>query len=121
MNLVLLIAALLLVQVPPSWAQEQVVEEAVEELDYTFGEVTSTSGNELVINEFDFDQDDFVDNTYTVDDATEYEGFQNLQELKAGDTVEIDFVTQNGKRMIKHIAVTEPLEEEVPEEPAPQT
>src|SRR3989338_2503740 len=92
-----------------------------EEPEYSYGMVKSVTGDQLVVTEYDFETDADVDVSYTVQPGTEYEGVAAASEIAVGDSVEIDFVTQEGKKVASLVTVEkltdEPLEPVA--EPAP--
>lgn len=103
-----LVLGLLLCSVPGiSLAQE------VEELEYSWGKVSSVSSEQIVVTEYDYDADKEVDVTYTLDPEVELKNVESLEDIKVGDSVEIDYVVKDGKRVAKIITtVEEPSEEE---------
>ena len=85
---------------------------AEEETDYSFGTVKSVSGDQMVVSEYDYESDKDVDVTYAADPAVKLENVDAVANIKAGDSVEIDFVTKDGKKVAKTISVEKPTEEE---------
>ena len=83
-----------------------------DEIDYTFGEVTKVMENKITLNEYDFDSDDFQDFDYEVNAETEFENLNGLAEIKVGDTLELDYVMQNDKRVAVYVSSAEIVEDE---------
>lgn len=81
---------------------------AGEEPEYAFGTVKSASGNELVINEFDYDTGQEKEVAYAVDAGTEFDNVASLKEVAAGDEVDIDYLVKDGKRVAVAVAVAKP-------------
>ena len=78
---------------------------AEEEEEYSYGTVTSISGDQLVVSEYDFETDKDVDVTYTVDAKAEFENISKLADVKAGDSIEIDYVVRDSKKVATFVAV----------------
>lgn len=89
-----------------SLAQEE------EELEYSWGIVSSVSSNQIVVTEYDYDSDEEVDATYTVDPQADIRNVESLKDIKVGDSIEIDYVVSAGKKVAKIIAVEKPSYEE---------
>ncbi len=83
-----------------------------EETDYSFGTVKSVTGDQLVVSEYDYESDKDVDVAYTTDPAVKLENVDAVANIKAGDSVEIDFVTKDNKKIAKTVSVEKPTEEE---------
>ena len=82
------------------------------EPDYAFGTVKNVSGDQLVINEFDYDSGEEKEVTYTVDSKTAYDNVASLKEVAVGDEVDIDYHEKDGKKVAVTVAVAKPLEGE---------
>lgn len=83
----------------------------VEEMEYSFGEVKSISSSQLVLLEYDYLTDKESDVTYAVDPAVALENAKSLDEIKTGDSVEIDYLTQGDTKLVKTIILEK--EEEI--------
>lgn len=95
-----------------SYAQE-------EDVEYTYGVVANVSAGQITIEEYDYDKDEDVEQSYSIDAATEFENVESAEEIAAGDYVDIDYITKSGKRIAKAIIVEkETLEEPTGEEEA---
>lgn len=103
-------------------AQEESIEEAplleepMEELDYSNGIITSidTTSNKITISEYDWGSDAEVTVTYLVDPNVKVENMGSWQELAVGSDIDIEFVKDaSGNMIIKGISVYTP---ESPEE-----
>lgn len=94
----LLITAVLMVgAVSLSLAQEEA------DLEFTYGTVVSISGDQVVISVYDYEMDAEAEVTYQVDDQTVYDGIASLAEVAAGDEVDIEYVEQDGVKLIKNL------------------
>ena len=92
------------------------------ETDYSYGTVVRASAAELVVSEYDYETDQDVEVTYALDPAVQLDNVANVSEIQAGDGVDIDFVTKDGKKTALAVAVEKFTNEEEPasEEPAAQ-
>jgi len=89
-----------------SLAQEE------EEIEYSWGRISSVSSNQIVVTEYDYDSDEEVDVTYIVDLKTKFRGVVSLKEIKIGDSVSIDYIDTGGKKVAKVVDVERSTEEE---------
>ncbi len=96
-----------------SLAQEE------EETEYSWGAVSSVSSNQVVITEYDYDSDEGLEVTYTVDPNAELKNVDSLKDIAVGDNVDIEYVVRNGKKVAKIITVEKSSSEE--EYPPSQT
>jgi hypothetical protein len=81
-----------------------------EELDYSFGVISSISGNSIVIKEYNYEIGKDIENTYILSPEAAKE-----ENLAAGKEVDFDFTTgKDGKKTIASITVYD-LEETVTE------
>jgi hypothetical protein len=83
-----------------------------EDTDYTYGIVSSVGTDQIVIKEYDYDKDVEVETTYLVATDTKIENAASLKEIAKGDSVEIDYIAKDDKKMAKIITVEKPLAEE---------
>ncbi len=98
---------------PPAAAPEAAVPTAQEEEpEYAFGTAKSVEGDQLVINEFDYDTGEEKEAGYWVDSKTEYDNVASLKEIAAGDEVDIDYLVKDGKKTAVAISVAKPVEGE---------
>ena len=105
---------------PVAKAVQQVVDPASavpagqpeQEPDYAFGTVKNVSGDQLMINEFDYDTGEEKEVTYMVDSKTQYDNVASLKEVAVGDEVDIDYFDKDGKKLAVTVAVAKPLEGE---------
>ena len=104
----------LLICAMPAISQTQ--EAPAEDVLYSYGTVSSVSGNQLAVKEYDYEQDAEVDVTYSVDPAVKFENATSLKDVAAGDIVDIDYVIKDGKKIAKLIIVEKPAAEEPPAE-----
>jgi hypothetical protein len=91
-----------------------------EELQYSWGRVSSLSSNQIMVKEYDYESDEEVDVTYAIDRGVKIENVNSLEEIAIGDSVGIDFLVRNNERVAKVIIVEkssyEEEEEYTPEE-----
>ena len=83
-----------------------------EEIEYCWGTVSSVSSNQIVVTEYDYDRDEDVNATYTVDPKVELRNVGALKDIKVGDSINIDYVVRGDKKVAKIIAVEKPSYEE---------
>ena len=83
-------------------------EEAADETEFSYGTVKSVTGNQLVVSEYDYDADKDIDVTYTVPPEAKLENVASVQEIAAGDIVDIDFVAKDGQKVVSLITVEKP-------------
>ena len=87
-------------------------EEVAEEPEYTFGTVKSVSGDQLVINEYDYDTGEEKEATYAIDPAVELHNVAAVSEIAVGDEVDIDYLDKGGKKTAIVLSVAKPIEGE---------
>ena len=77
---------------------------------WLWGDVVSvdTDKNEIVVKYLDYESDTEKEITVGVNDKTVYENLKFLGELKAQDTVSIDYSVADGKNTAKNISVEKP-------------
>ena len=109
-------------------AQEATTQEpsSVEpDMQWIWGDVVSvdTQKNELLIKYLDYETDSEKEISISVDDKTTLENVKSLDEIKAKDTVSVDYIiVSEGKNLAKNISVEKPESPEVSrEEVIPQT
>lgn len=116
-----LAVALLLYQMYSlSLAQEAEKTEEAEEVEYSWGTVSSLSTNQIVVKEYDYDSDAEIDVTYVVDPSVKLKNVDLLKNIAVGASVEIDYVTKDGKKVAKVISVEPSYEEEYTPSETPQ-
>ena len=89
-----------------SLAQEE------EKTEYSWGKVSSASSSQIVVREYDYDSDEDVDVTYTIDPKAELKNVDSLKSIAVGDSVDIEYVVKDGKKVAKVIAVEKSSQEE---------
>lgn len=89
-----------------------------EEVEYSWGRVSSLSSNQIIVKEYDYESDEEVDVNYAVDPEVKIENVNSLKEITIGDSVGIDFVVRDSKKVAKVIIVEKSSYEEeyTPEE-----
>ena len=81
------------------------------EVQWIWGEVVSVDmvKNQIQVKYLDYEADMEKEMTISVDEKTTYENIKSLSELKAQDTVSIDYaLTLDGKYLAKNISVEKP-------------
>ena len=84
---------------------------AADETEFSYGAVKSVDADQLVVSEYDYDSDKDVDVTYSAPAGTKFENVASLQEIKVGDSVDIDFLVKNGQKVASAITVEKPTAE----------
>lgn len=87
-------------------------EEVAEEPEYTFGTVKSISGDQLVINEYDYDSGEEKEATYSIDPSVELHNVAAVTEIAVGDEVDIDYLVKGDKKTAIVLSVAKPIEGE---------
>jgi len=75
-----------------------------DELASSYGVVKSLSSNELIITESNDDGKE-VDVAYIIDTKVELKNVSAVKDIAIGDSVEIEYVAKDGKRVAKVITV----------------
>lgn len=92
--------------------QEVVPDIKVEsETQWLWGEVASVDAqnNTFIVKYLDYETDSEKEAKLNIDDKTTYENIKSLAELKALDTVSIDYiVSSDGKHIVKNISAEKP-------------
>ena len=90
-----------------SLAQEEGEEEIVaeEEIEYSWGTVKEISSDQIVVSEWDTDKSEEVDVVYIIDPKVRLKDVKSLKDIAVGDSVDIDYVVRDGKRVAKVIIV----------------
>lgn len=107
-----------IVEGPGFGSQEELVEP---DTQWVWGEVVSvdTAGKLLTVKYLDYDTDTDKEIVLEVGDKTTFENTGSLAELKQGDNVGIDYLASgDGKNVAQNIAVENPVNSEVPDQPA---
>lgn len=79
-----------------------------EELEYSWGIVSKVSSDKIVVKEQDYETDEDIDVTYTIDAETKIENVKSLADIAAGDDIEIDYMIAGGKKIARSILVEKP-------------
>lgn len=90
---------------------KDVAELGGEETEFSYGTVKSVSADQIVISEYDYEADKDVDVTYQVSADVKIEGAASLQEIAAGDAVDIDFLVKDGQNVATALTVEKAVEE----------
>lgn len=81
---------------------------------FSSGIVKSVYGEEITVTEYDYDNDEEIDNTYVVDQATELKGVSSLNDIAAEDNIDIVYGKVNGKNVAQSITIEKPTENDDP-------
>ncbi|UCH12126.1 MAG: hypothetical protein JSW18_04735 [Candidatus Omnitrophota bacterium] len=76
-----------------------------EEMEYSWGTVNSVSSGQIVVAEYDRSRDEDVYVTYTIDPKAKLENVNSLKDIAVGDSVDIEYVVREGKKVAKLITV----------------
>ena len=93
-----------------SRAEEAAAPTAEQEPEYTFGTVKSISGNQLVINEYDYDTGEEREATYVIDPSVELHNVVAVSEIAVGDEVDIDYLLKGNEKTAVVLSVAKPIE-----------
>ena len=104
MNRHLVIAAGLALSLLMCFASNISLAQEEEELEFSYGVVRSLSSNELVVREDD-DEGKEVDVTYVIAPKVELKNANGLKDIAVGDSVEVEYVVKDGKKVAKIITV----------------
>lgn len=95
-----------------SYSQDEYLEEEMEtenigDVDYAYGSVVKLDKNlkEITVSEYDWDTDSDIDVAYSIVSGTKVEGVDSWQDIKTGDYVDIEYMHENGKRIIRYISI----------------
>jgi hypothetical protein len=75
-------------------------------VETSYGEIVSISKNTIVIKEYDYDNFRNVNINYVVDENVDLVNFNSLDELKKGDSVDIDYIVKGKTRIAVTIILT---------------
>ena len=95
-------------------ASSAAVEEDSDEMNYAYGKVVSVIAQEIVLAEYDYEKDEEVNETYSIDPKVELQNIESLDHLAAGDEVEIYYDDEPGHRMA--VVISRPHVEDTPAE-----
>ncbi len=89
---------------------------------YSYGTVRSVSSGQIVVTEYDYDNDEETDVTYALNQNTAFQNVASLTEIAVGDNVDIVYVADNGTKIVQSIAVEKmtPEDESTSEVPEAQ-
>ena len=90
-----------------------------EDIEYSWGTVKSISSSQIVVTEYDYDNDEDVEATYSVDPKVELIGVKSLEDIAVGDSLDIEYIIQSGKKIAKVITVEKLFKAEEQEEYVP--
>ncbi len=84
----------------PAGSQSQAQEG---EMEVAFGVVVSVASNQIVIMEYDYIEDLEKEEVYLLNAATQYEDVKSGEDIQPGDSVEIAYIIQGGKKVAQMI------------------
>ncbi len=90
--------------------------EGTMDLQAAFGSAVKTSETEIVISQYNSEQEMDQEVTYTVDPQTHIEGAATVSEIAAGEEVEILYEETDGKKVARFISKELLPDEEIPED-----
>ncbi len=107
-------------------AAEEAKTEAVEEADqtgveweYSYGSVVSVAPDKIVVKEYDYDKDVEVEVTYLIESDIELQNVTSIDQIKAGDDIDLYFDSKDDKKIARIISVESPEEKQETEQKAP--
>ncbi|MDD5217064.1 MAG: hypothetical protein PHN49_12550 [Candidatus Omnitrophica bacterium] len=86
---------------------------AEQDMDYAYGIAKTVASDSVTISEYNYMTGEDEDVVYVVNPETKLENIKSLQEIAAGDDVDIGFVTKDAKKIALSIAVEKAPPEEV--------
>jgi len=72
---------------------------AQEETEYSYGTVSNVSTNKIVVVEYDLESDEEVDVTYVINPSTKIINVNSINDISAGDSVDISYEIVDGKNV----------------------
>ncbi len=88
----------------PLEAQEQGLEE---EVDYSWGTVVELTGDQLVLQEYAYENNEYIHQTYQLSPDLQVENAASLAAIGPGAEVEIGFITRDDQQKIAVILYLE--------------
>ena len=88
--------------------------------NFSVGTVVRVEGDTFAILEYDFPTDIFVEQSFQVDSATEYGNFRRLADLRAGDSLALDYRFDENRRVASLVIKEVPEPDEDGDFPADQ-
>lgn len=78
-----------------------------ENMEYSYATVTQVnlSNNEIVVNEYDWNNDTEVTVVYSVSPDARFENVASLKEIKTNDEVSIEYIEKEGRRIARSVSV----------------
>ena len=83
-----------------------------EEIEYSWGRVSSVSSGQIIVTEYDYDKEEESDVTYTLSPNVELRNIDSIESIVVGDSLDIEYIVKDGKRVAKAIGTEEPSYEE---------
>ncbi|MFH0855886.1 MAG: hypothetical protein V1869_05210 [Candidatus Omnitrophota bacterium] len=74
---------------------------------WVWGEVTGidAQGKTLTLKHLDYETDQEKEVVLAVDNLTTYDNVKSLEEIRPGDNLSVDYISQDGKNMAKSISL----------------
>ena len=83
-----------------------------EETAYSWGTVKSITSKQIVVTEYDYDNDNEMDVTYTLDPNVKLYNVNSLKDIAIGSEIWIDYVVIDDENLALGIEVRQSSEEE---------
>lgn len=93
--------------------------EIIEDSEFSYGTVVSVSPAQLVVSEYDYENDVEVTATYEITPAVKLSNVKAIEEIVPGNSVDIIYVVKDDKKIAQSIsveAVPSDVDEDVVEE-----
>ena len=100
--LMLVMAMVVIVTFGTTFAQE---EEEYPEFNYGTVVKIDPSRKEIVVSEYDFENDVEGNVTYSIAPDAEFDGVDSIQDIKNGDEIGIEYIDKGGRRIAKFISI----------------
>ena len=94
-----------------SFAQEE-----SDDFKVTFGTVSGITATEVVISEYNTENDTEENTTYGIDSETHIEEVAGIEAIKSGDEIEIFYEEVDGKKVARYISPGTLLEDDASDE-----
>ena len=91
-------------------AEEPLVE--FEGTEFSYGTVKSVSNDQIVVSEYDYENDKDVDVTYSVSPEATFEGVAGIGEIAAGDSIDMDYELKGDQKVAVSVAIEKAEEPE---------
>ena len=93
-----------------------VMSQGEEEIGYSWGTVSSISSGQIVVSEYDYDKQEEADVAYIIDSNTELINVDSPEDIKVGDSVDIEYAVKDNQKVAEAITVSSYQEGDEPQE-----